>query len=88
LDEKVYTEKGIPAFGFSLRRLSKKEIPCVEKKNLPPFLFHLGNKSGFLGHTAKRVSESPARLDFTHHIVCVDDAELNFGCGLVERINK
>jgi hypothetical protein len=86
LDEKVNTEKGIPAFGFSLRRLSKKEIPCVEKENLPPFLFHLGNKSSFLGHTAKRVSESPTRLDLTHHIIGIEDAELVFGFGLSKRV--
>jgi hypothetical protein len=88
LDEEVHTKEGIPAFGFRLRRFSKEEVPCVKEKDLPPFFFHLGDKSRFLGDPTKRTSESATGLDLTHHIVSVDDAELNFGCGLVERINK
>jgi len=76
VDEEVNTKKGIPAFGFCLRRFSKKKIPGVEEEDLPPFLFHLGGQSGFLGDTAKRVSESPARLDLAHHIIRIEDAEL------------
>jgi hypothetical protein len=78
LNEEVNTEKGIPAFGFCLGRFSEKEIPGVEKEDLPPFFFDLGNESGFLGNTAKRISESPTRLDFTHHIVRIENGELVF----------
>jgi hypothetical protein len=82
LDEEVNTKQGIPAFGFCLRRFSEKEIPGVEKEDLPPFFFDLGNESGFLGNTAKRISESPTRLDFTHHIIRIEDAELGLGFGM------
>jgi hypothetical protein len=88
LDEEVHTKEGVPAFGFRLRRFSKEEVPCVKEKDLPPLFFHLEDKSRFLGDPAKRISESPTRLDLAHHIVSVNDAELNLGCGLVERINK
>jgi hypothetical protein len=76
VDEEVNAEKGVTAFGFRLRRHSKKEIPGVEEEDFPPFLPHLGDKRGFLGNAAKRVSESPARLDLAHHIIRIDDAEL------------
>jgi hypothetical protein len=79
LNEEVNTEKGIPAFGFCLGRFSEKEIPGVEKKDLPPFFFDLGNESGSLGNTAKGISKSPTRLDLTHHIIRIEDAELVFG---------
>ena len=78
VDKEVNAEKGIPAFGFRLRRQSKKEISGVEEEDFSPFFFHLGDQRGFLGNAAKRVSESPARLDLAHHIVRVDDAELCF----------
>jgi hypothetical protein len=86
LDEEVNTKKSVPAFSFCLKRFSKEEVPGIKEKKLSPFLFHLENKSGFLGHTAKRVSESPTRLDLTHHIVGVNDAELDFGGGPEERV--
>jgi hypothetical protein len=76
VDEEIDTKKSIPAFGFCLRRFSKEKIPGVEEQDLPPLLFHLGDQSGFLGDTAKRVSESAARLDLAHHIICIENAEL------------
>jgi hypothetical protein len=85
LDEEVNTKEGIPAFGFCLRRFSKKKISGVEEKDLPPFLFHLGDQSRFLGNTAKRISESPTRLDLPHQIIGIEDAELIFGFGLSQR---
>jgi hypothetical protein len=86
LDEEIDAEKSIPAFGFGLRRFSKKKISGVEEEDTLPFLFHLGDQSGFLGNTAKGVSESPAGLDLTHHIVRIDDAELVLGFGLSKRV--
>jgi hypothetical protein len=86
LDEEIDAEKGIPAFGFGLRRSSKKKISGVEKKDVLPFLSDLGDESGFLGDTAKRGSESPAGLDLAHHVVCIDDAELILALGLGERV--
>jgi hypothetical protein len=84
LDEEIHAEKGILAFGFGLERLTKKEISCVEEKNLFPLFFHLGDQCRFLGDTAKGIPESPARLNLTHHIVGVNDAELCFR-GSLER---
>jgi hypothetical protein len=75
VDEEINAKKGIPAFGFCLRRFSKKKIPGVEEQDFP-FLFDLRGQSGFLGDTAKGISESPARLDLTHHIIRIEDAEL------------
>jgi hypothetical protein len=86
LDEKVNTKEGIPALGFCLRRFSKKKISGVEKKDLPPFLFRLGDKSGFLGNTAKRVSESPTGLDLPHHIIGIENHELILGLDLSKRV--
>jgi hypothetical protein len=63
-----------------LRRFSKKKIPGVKEEDLSPFLFHPGDHGGLLGDTAKRISESPTRLDLTHHIVCINNGELNPGC--------
>jgi hypothetical protein len=74
------TEEGVLPFGLCLKRFSKEEISCVKEKDLPPLLFYLGNQSRFLGDTTKRTSESPTRLDLTHHIISVDNAELSFGC--------
>jgi len=88
LDEEVDTKKGVPALGFCLRRFSEKEISCVEEKDLSAFFLYLSDERRFLGNTTKRVSKSPTGFDLTHHIVSVNDAELNLGCGLVERIKK
>jgi hypothetical protein len=88
LDEEVHTKQSIPAFGFCLGRFSKEKVSGIKEKDLPPFFFHLGDKSRFLGDPTKRTSESATGFHLTHHIVSVDDAELNFGCSLVERINK
>jgi len=79
LDEEVDTEQVILAFGFCLGRFTEKEISGVEKEKLPPLFFYLGNESGLLGDTAKGISESPTRLDLTHHIIGIEDAELVFG---------
>jgi len=76
VNEEINTKKGIPAFGFCLRRFSKKKIPGVEEEDLPPCLLNLGGQSGFLGDTAKRVPESPAWLDLAHHVIRIEDAEL------------
>jgi hypothetical protein len=80
LDEEIDTEEGVTPFGLRMKRSSKEEIPCIEEKDVPPLLSYLGNQSRFLGDTTKRISESPTRLDFTHHIIGVDNAELSFGC--------
>jgi hypothetical protein len=82
LDEEINAKKRIPALGFCLRGFSKKKISCVEKEDLFPFLFYLGDKRGFLGDTAKRVSKSPTGLDLTHHIIRIEDAELDLGFDL------
>jgi hypothetical protein len=85
LDEKVDTQKSISAFGFRLRRFSKKEISGVEEKDLSPLFFQLGDKGGLLGDTTKGIPKSSTGLNLTHHVVRVDDAELDFRCGLDER---
>jgi hypothetical protein len=79
LDEEIDTQKGICSFGFRLRKFSKKEVSGIEKEDLSPLFFYLQDKGGFLGDTAKRAPESPTGLDLAHHIVGVDDAELDFG---------
>jgi hypothetical protein len=82
LDEEVNTKKGIPAFGFCLRGFSKKKISGIEEKDLSAFFLYLIDERRFLGNTAKRVSKSPTRLDLTHYIIGIKDAELIFGVGL------
>ena len=82
MDEEIDTEQVILAFGFCWGMFPEKEISGVEKENLPPFFSYLRNESGFLGDTAKRISESPTRLDLTHHIIRIEDAELVFGFGM------
>ena len=79
MDEEVNTKQVIPAFGFCWGMFPEKEISGVEKEKLPPLFFYLGNESGLLGDTAKGISESPTRLDLTHHIIGIEDAELVFG---------
>jgi hypothetical protein len=54
----------------------------VSRRRILLPLFYLGDKSGLLGDTAKRISESPARLNLTHHIIGIEDAELVFGFGM------
>ena len=68
-----------------MRRFSKKEISSIQEKDLSPLLFYLGDNGGFLGDTTKRAPESTTGLDLTHHIIGVNDAELDFGCCLWER---
>jgi DNA polymerase III delta subunit len=68
-----------------LGRFPKKEISGIEKENLPPFFYYLGNERGLLGDTAKRISESPTRFDLTHHVIGIEDAELVFGFGMSKR---
>jgi hypothetical protein len=63
-----------------LRGLPKQEISGVEEKEFLSFFPELVDERRFLGDTAKRIPESPAGLNFTHHIIGVDDAPLNFGC--------
>jgi hypothetical protein len=82
LDEKIDTKETILPFRFGLEGFTKEKISCVEKKDFSPSLSHLGDKGGFLGHTAKRIPESPTRFDLSHHIIGVDDAELCFRCSL------
>jgi hypothetical protein len=82
LDEKIDPEESIPAFGFGLEWLPKQEVPGIEEENFLSFFFHLGDQGRFLGDTAKRTPKSPTGLDFTHHIIGVDDTELGFGCSL------
>jgi len=65
-----------------LRRFPKKEISTVKEEKLSTLFFSLGDKSRFLGDTAKRAPESPTGLDLTHHIIGVDNAELESGCCL------
>jgi hypothetical protein len=85
LDEEFDAKECIPSFGVCLRRFPEEEVSRVEEKDLSSLFLYLGDKGRFLGDAAKRVSESPTGFDFTHHIVGVDDAELDFGCGLHKR---
>jgi hypothetical protein len=68
-----------------LRRFSKKKVSSVEEKDLSSLFFYLGDKGGFLGDPAKRVPESPTGINLSHHIVGVNDTELEFGCCLQNR---
>jgi hypothetical protein len=85
LDEEIHAQKGIFAFRLRLRKFSKKQISCIQEKDFLPFASQLLNQRCFLGDTAKRASESSAGLDLAHHIVGVDDAELDLRCGMEER---
>jgi hypothetical protein len=85
LNEEINPEECIFSFGLGFGRFSKEKISSVEEKNLFPFFSYLRDKGRFLGDTAKRASESPARLDFTHDIIGVNDTELGFGCRSEER---
>jgi len=85
LDEEINTKECIPPFGLRLRRFSEEEVTSFEEKDLSSLSFYLRDKSRFLGDTTKRAPESPTGLDLTHHIIGVDDAEMDFGCGLHTR---
>jgi len=80
LDEEIDTKKSVSSFGFSLRRFSKEKVSSVEEKDPSPLFFYLRDKGRLLGDTTKRAPESPTGLNFTHHIIGVNDAELDFGC--------
>ncbi|OGP90052.1 MAG: hypothetical protein A2157_00070 [Deltaproteobacteria bacterium RBG_16_47_11] len=88
MDEEINPKKSISSFGLRLGRFSKEEVSGVEEKDFVPLFFYLGDKSRFLGDPTKRAPESPTGLDFTHHIIGVDDVELDLGCGLDEGIKK
>ena len=72
-------------FRLRLGRFSKEEVTGVEEKDLSPFFSELGNQSRFLGETAKRVPKSAAGLDLAHHIIRINDRELNLGSTLNKR---
>jgi hypothetical protein len=84
LDKEIDTKESISSFGLRLRRFSKEEVSGVKEKDLSTLFFYLRDKCRFLGDTTKRAPESPAGLDLTHHIIGVDDAELDSGCGFDE----
>jgi hypothetical protein len=85
LDKEIDAQQSISPFRFCLGRLPKKEIAGIDEKNFSPLVHHLTDQGCLLGHTAKGVSESPAGLHLAHHIIRVDDAELDFGGGLERR---
>jgi len=80
LDEKFGSQKCISPLGFRLRRFSEKEISRIEKKDSFPRALPLIDQCRFLGDTAKRVPESPARFNLSHHVIRIDNAELGDGC--------
>jgi hypothetical protein len=82
LDEKIDPKEAVPSLRLGLGRLSKEEIPGVEKENGLSFLFHLINQGRFLGHTAKGIPKSPAGFDLSHHVIGINQSKLNFGCGM------
>jgi hypothetical protein len=84
LEEEIDTKHCISPFGFCLGGLPKKEIAGIDEENFSPFTRDLMDQGCLLGHTAKGVPESPAGFHLTHHIICVDDAKLDFG-GRLER---
>jgi hypothetical protein len=84
LDEEIETKECISSFGLRLKRFSKEEVSGVKEKDLSTLFFYLRDKCRFLGDTTKRAPESPAGLDLTHHIIGVDDAELDLGRSLGE----
>jgi len=88
LDEEINAKECVSPFGLRLGKFSKEEVSSVEEKGASPFFFYLGDKSRFLGDTTKRAPESPARLDLTHHIIGVNEAEMDFGYCLKERTRE
>jgi hypothetical protein len=82
LDEEIDAKQSISPFGFCLGRLPKKEIAGIDEENFSPLASDLMDQGCLLGHTAKGIPKSPAGLDLAHHVIGVNDAELDFGCGL------
>jgi hypothetical protein len=82
LDEKIDPKEAVPSLRFGLGRLSKEEIPGVEKENGLSFFFHLINQGRFLGDTTKRIPKSPAGFNLSHHVIGINQSKLNFGCGM------
>jgi hypothetical protein len=85
LDDEVSTEESVLLFRLCLRRLSEEEVSGIEEKDPSPLFSELGNKGRFLGETAKRVPKSAAGLDLAHHIIRINDRELNLGSTLNKR---
>jgi hypothetical protein len=85
LDEEIGAKQCISPFRFCLDRLPKKQIAGIDKEDFSPLAHHLTDQGCLLGHTAKGIPESPAGLHLTHHIIRVDDAELDFGVRLERR---
>jgi hypothetical protein len=84
LDKEIDTQESVFSFGLCLRKFSEKEVSTIKEEKLSPLSSYLDDKARFLGDTAKRIPESPTGLDLTHHIICIDDAEFDFGCGFDE----
>jgi hypothetical protein len=84
LDEEIDAKQTISPFRFCLGGLPKKQIAGIDEENFSPLASDLTDQGRLLGHTAKGIPESPAGLNLPHHIICVDDAELDFG-GRLER---
>jgi len=85
LDEEFRPEKPVLLFRLCLRRLSEEEVSGIEEKDPSPLFSELGNKGRFLGETAKRVPKSAAGLDLAHHIIRINDGDLDFGTPLNKR---
>jgi len=71
-----------------LGNFSKEEVSSVDEKGASPFFFYLGYIIRFDAATTERAPESPARLDLTHHIIGVNEAEMDFGYCLKERTRE
>jgi hypothetical protein len=84
LNEEIDAKQCISPFRFCLGRLPEKEIAGIDEENFSPLAHHLMDQGFLLGHTAKGVPKSPTGFHFAHHIIRVDDAELDFG-GRLER---
>jgi hypothetical protein len=85
LEEEINAKQCIFPFRFCLGRLPKKEVAGIDEENFSSLAHHLADQGCLLGHTAKGVSESPARLHLAHHIIRVDDAKFDFGNSLEQR---
>ena len=65
--------------------LAEEEVTGIEEKEGSALFFQLGDKGRFLGETAKRAPKSAAGLDLAHHIIRINDRELNLGSTLNKR---